>query len=250
MRFGPGIEYFESMPFVINTRKATINGLDSTYCLGNEHDILSAIPMGGYFEGPLVNDTIFHPDSAGAGIHNIQYIHTDTAGCISSDNRSVPVGPFETAAIHLLKDSYCLNDNRIFLYGKPSYGVFDGTGVHGLYFYPDSAGLGMHTINYNYTDTLGCNTSATDSILIIECPASTETSFSPEIKIYPNPASIILTVEAADYKYSEVYNILGQPLLSSDDNFINVSALRQGRYILRIHLNSGEIKSKHFVLIK
>jgi len=54
------------------------------------------------------------------------------------------------------------------LTATPSGGTFSGTGVTGNQFDPYAAGLGVHTIQYTYTDTNGCVASATTDIEVIE----------------------------------------------------------------------------------
>lgn len=49
-----------------------------------------------------------------------------------------------------LSETYCLDALPIFLTGTPPGGTFSGDGVVGELFYPDIAGVGVHTISYEY----------------------------------------------------------------------------------------------------
>lgn len=63
-----------------------------------------------------------------------------------------------------------------------------------------------------------------------------------EAKIYPNPANDVLHVEGSEVILVEVYNIMGQSVLSVNENFksINISNLQNGIYFVRLKSNDGE----------
>ena len=63
-----------------------------------------------------------------------------------------------------------------------------------------------------------------------------------EAKIYPNPANDVLHVEGNEVILVEVYNIMGQSVLSVNENFksINISSLQNGIYFVRLKTNDGE----------
>ncbi|HNQ13274.1 MAG TPA: T9SS type A sorting domain-containing protein [Bacteroidia bacterium] len=50
--------------------------------------------------------------------------------------------------------------------GLPLGGVYSGNTVSGTNFFPSQAGAGSHTIYYTYTDSVGCSSSDSSSILI------------------------------------------------------------------------------------
>tara|TARA_B110000046_G_scaffold185363_1_gene226717 strand:+ start:3404 stop:5239 length:1836 start_codon:yes stop_codon:yes gene_type:complete len=53
-------------------------------------------------------------------------------------------------AITGLAEAYCLDALPVFLAGTPPGGTFSGPGVSGELFYPEDAGVGVHTISYEY----------------------------------------------------------------------------------------------------
>lgn len=71
--------------------QAQIVGLDSLYCIYNQADSLSLIPLGGTLSGSGVIGSSFIPDSAGLGVHVIEYLYTDANGCQSSAKEIVYV---------------------------------------------------------------------------------------------------------------------------------------------------------------
>jgi hypothetical protein len=73
-------------------------------------------------------------------------------------------------------DSIFLDESDILVFINPNWvpvtatggtGVFSGPGVVGNYFYPNT--LGLHTITYTYTDSLGCTNSVFNTINVIFC---------------------------------------------------------------------------------
>lgn len=70
------------------------------------------------------------------------------------------------------------------------------------------------------------------------------------LKIYPNPTSEMLNVQAEGMTRVEVYNALGQQLLSqrADGNTvqINTESLNGGVYFLRIYANDGSMLNRTF----
>ncbi len=63
--------------------------------------------------------------------------------------------------------------------GSPTGGVYSGTGVSGDTFDPAAAGAGKHTITYTYTDSNGCVSSDTASIVVNALPTVTLADFTP-----------------------------------------------------------------------
>lgn len=63
-----------------------------------------------------------------------------------------------------------------------------------------------------------------------------------EAKVYPNPAKDMIHVEGTGLLQVEVFNILGQNVLSINENFesIRLNALQNGIYFVRIKTTEGE----------
>lgn len=83
---------------------------------------------------------------------------TSANGCESATSNNVVVtlsGP--QVSFSGLNATYCEGDGFVVLTGSPSGGTFNGNGVYGTVFYPDSAGVGSHTISYEYNDGNGCS---------------------------------------------------------------------------------------------
>jgi hypothetical protein len=122
----------------------------------------------------------------------------------------------------------------------------------------------VSTNSYQYyvgIDVTGCNTSPqgrnfTTSLSQIksnilntsnlDIPTNT---LDNKILIYPNPSSSLLNISIPNslkYEKSEIYNLLGQKILQSNDLFIKIEDFENATYIIKIYTLEG-IVSKRFV---
>jgi gliding motility-associated-like protein len=128
--------------------------------------LTGGFPAGGTYSGPGVSGGNFDPATAGAGTHVITYDYTDGNGCSNSATSSITVNDLPTVTLTAFAD-VCLNDATFALAGgSPAGGTYSGPGVTGGNFDPSAAGVGTHTITYDYTDGNGCANSATSSLTV------------------------------------------------------------------------------------
>ncbi|MBN2172990.1 MAG: T9SS type A sorting domain-containing protein [Bacteroidales bacterium] len=101
--------------------------------------------------------------------------------------------------------------------GTPAGGIYSGTGViedNGIYYFdPNMAGIGEHTITYDYIDEFGCANSAEDMIYVGECTGINEIVDGRQIEIFPNPNkgnfTIKISAEAGESASFRIMNNLG-----------------------------------------
>ncbi len=94
---------------------------------------------------------------------------TDINGCVATASKTVTIYSTPTISITSL-GNYCSNHSAINLNASPTGGTFIGSGVIGSTFNPNSAGVGNHTISYNYTDGNGCSANASTTANVIDSP--------------------------------------------------------------------------------
>jgi hypothetical protein len=124
----------------------------------------------------------------------LNYIYTDTFGCISYDDVCLWVHKYND--IYAGKDtSLCVNAGKIKLKGSDySMGYWQGNGVKGNEFNPALAGAGTHMITYNVNDY--CLFSDTSYITVYDLPniqintSTGKTEFCPQglISLSGSPA--------------------------------------------------------------
>ncbi len=149
----------------------------------------SGDPTGGIYSGAGITDNgngttySFDPAAAGVGIHTITYSFTNANGCSGSvsDNVEVFGLPFVTFTAPA---DLCINEGvqTGLGSGSPTGGVYSGTGITDngngttYSFDPATAGVGIHTITYSFTNTNGCSGSASDNVEVFDLPTATFTA--------------------------------------------------------------------------
>ena len=63
-------------------------------------------------------------------------------------------------------------------------------------------------------------------------------------RIYPNPATTLLTVTGNDIQKIEVYNIVGQKIYTGTDNTINTETFAPGTYFVKVTTSKGVLTKK------
>lgn len=77
--------------YILPTQIVTFYPLDTAYCINHNPVTLYGYPSGGTFYGNGMIDTIFNPQSAGVGVHEIIYTWLNSNGCLSSDTQTTEV---------------------------------------------------------------------------------------------------------------------------------------------------------------
>jgi hypothetical protein len=74
-----------------------------------------------------------------------------------------------------LPSSTCINDSPVNLFNQLStsvIGTFSGSGVSGNIFSPSTAGLGLHTLTFTYTNSSNCQVVLPANIIVSECSST------------------------------------------------------------------------------
>ena len=65
--------------------------------------------------------------------------------------------------------------------------------------------------------------------------------------LYPNPTTEVLNIQANDVKDIEIANLLGQTVITTNVQTINVANLTNGVYFVRVNFNNGTVSTQKFV---
>jgi hypothetical protein len=80
--------------------------------------------------------------------------------------------------------------------GLPAGGDYSGTGVSANMFNPATAGVGAHTVTYEYTDNNGCSAEATATLNVQECLSVEKANANAfTTKVVPNPNNGLFTLQ-------------------------------------------------------
>jgi hypothetical protein len=130
-------------------------------------------PAGGTFSGNGVSGSTFNPSQAGAGTTMINYSVTNGSGCTASASAGILVNPTPSVS-YTAPTMICVNATPSTLTGgTPAGGTYSGSGVSAGTFNPTTAGTGMKTITYSYTDANGCSATASSTITVNSLPVVT-----------------------------------------------------------------------------
>jgi PKD repeat protein len=115
-----------------------------------------------------------------AGVYNDTL--TAQSGCDSIVALTLTVNTLPQISL-LLPDSLCTTAAPVTLTGTPAGGSYIGTGLSGNTFNPATALSGLNYITYSYTDSNGCASLTTDTILVTAC---TDTNCHAYYTLFPD----------------------------------------------------------------
>ena len=115
----------------------------------------------------------FNPFIADTGIQTLKYTVVNDDNCTSIAYRDITVNGIPVVSLQL--DTFCVNaPSELMAGGLPTGGTYYyGVGVGSGTYYPDSAGVGLDTINYRFTQSNGCSDTAEAVFLIRQIPVVT-----------------------------------------------------------------------------
>lgn len=227
---------------------ASIDNLDTSYCVNEGLIFLEGTPSGGVFSGPGVTGDVFSQSSVGSGgPYAISYTYTDTNGCATTAQQDVTIYPYANTVITGLDSVYCVTDATLIpVNGFPAGGTLTGAGVIDGSFKPYAAGLGVHELVYAYENTYGCLSWASFTVTVDACVGVDEVNALGDISIYPNPTNGLVYVSfngiSADEVSLEIYNVQGQKLYqeqltqvtSTTTKQLDMSSYSEGVYLIKL----------------
>lgn len=171
---------------VVNSASnAPISVDDNSICLGNSANL--SVNVGDDWEwyditgggkvllATSVNQIAVQPNTD----RDYQVRIISAAGCSSSPTTKIFVNIPPTVLLSPFLDT-CQNVTAFNLSGgSPLGGTYTGPGVSANRFNPANAGVGTHTITYNYTDANGCSGSDNANITVKAVPATPDPGSDP-----------------------------------------------------------------------
>jgi hypothetical protein len=151
--------------------------------------IIGAQPSNVTYSGLGVNNGIINPAQLTPGVHQIVVTLIAPSGCVATDTALINILPAPAVSFSPMAP-ICINNGPLTLSGvSPPGGTFLGPGVSNGIFNPLAAGLGIHTLTYQFTDTNGCTGIASQTINVIPVPSIYLSSISP---VCPNSSPFAL----------------------------------------------------------
>ena len=206
---------------IVDPSPTTYAGADTSIC-GDQLQLSATDPapgVGGWTvtsgSGQLANAT--DPQTTVSGLApglNVLTWTTQLGNCSGTDQISIQSNAIPTVGLSGLDPLYCSTDLPATLSGTPAGGTFSGPGVSGTSFDPSSAGVGMHTVIYTYTDGQGCTGADTTQVQVDLCQGLNSVAFASDLILYPNPNQGTFFVKGFTLQPEavELWDLLGRKL--------------------------------------
>ncbi|MGL5891093.1 MAG: T9SS type A sorting domain-containing protein, partial [Bacteroidia bacterium] len=171
---------------------------------------------------------------------------TDSNGCIGSDTSTITIYPTPIISFVPAQDSFCLSNGPFALTATPAGGTFSGPGVSGNTFSPTVAGIGVHTLTYAYTDSLGCSATSSPVIMTVDvCTGLNAATAQTIFTATPNPSNGLFAVNVSLPGTLVIYTIEGREVYRAQHNAagrsdVDLSAFGSGMYLLRYVYEGGQ----------
>lgn len=223
------------------TPTVTASGV-TTFCEGGSVDLTSSQGSGNVWSSTETTQTI---TVTTGGPYTVTY--TDGNGCLATSvATTVTVDPLPVMAFAALAD-VCDYFSPVTLSGAtPAGGTYSGTGVTGTQFDPAVAGVGTHTITYDYTDGNGCSNSTTQDILVDPCLSLIDQE-NLGLSVFPNPTTEELNIILSGEFTYEVVDARGRNIQSgsgSQSVKLNTSNYETGVYFVTISNDNDTVVTR------
>lgn len=164
---------------VVAAPSIQFNLVDSL-CISAQAVTLTASPAGGNFTGNGVNaNGQFVPTLAGTGRAEVYYTYTAPSGCSATDTEYVTVLAAPTLNFSG-QENHCISVGSIQLTASPIGGTFSGPGVSANgQMNITTAGVGVHTVTYSFSNALGCVATATKTVVVTALPVISFVPLAP-----------------------------------------------------------------------
>ena len=82
----------------------------------------------------------------------------------------------------------------------------------------------------------------------VDLMAVKENALVANVKVYPVPADDEIFIQAGDFQKAEIYNVMGQKMMESLQDRVDVGELSSGLYIIKVYDHEGNCATQRFVV--
>ncbi len=127
--------------------------------------------------------------------------------------------------------------------GTPAGGAFSGTNVSANMFDAGASGAGTFPVTYTYTDTIGCEGTATANVMVLDC-ASLDENTLEGVSVYPNPATTHISISLPDHMkevtatlFDAGGKVVNNWTITGTSFNMSIEQLSKGMYVLEVQSN-------------
>jgi hypothetical protein len=215
-----------------NNQPNVTAGNDQTICEG-ESVTLNGAGAQSYVWDNAVTDNV--PFTPAPGTITYTVTGLDASGCPGTATVDVIVNA--TPTVSLTTDiTTCVDYGTSTLVGDPVGGIFLGAHVSGDQFNPTSAGIGTHTLYYEFTSGEGCIGTAMTTIIVDGCLLVNELD-GQDVLVFPNPMENILNIQLPGEFAITMFDTRGRMVYTGngiDEIEINTFDFDSGVYLVQV----------------
>ena len=227
---------FVSNNEVIHTEYNVANGTQISYddhnALGINH--YSVYPFAGGYPGPMSKDTILNGPTCVLNFH----LH-DSVG----DGWTYPsLSVVDSRGIAISRVGLAEGFDATVKVDVP---MFDEVTVHWAY------GTGFsHETSFEIYDWDGRHLYTSEPFFMVgelcsvyvDCSDDVAENEEETVSVYPNPTRSQIVIEGVEVAHVEVFNALGQSVMTSRQQVVDLSQLEAGMYFVRIEGSDGQVR--------
>lgn len=246
----------EPVTVTVNPLPAVTLAPINPLCANNRSiELQGGSPAGGTYTVNGTESTVFSPSQLGAGQHTVTYSYTNASNCNASASVQVTVHAVPSVSFSGLDSGYEPTDQSVQLTGTPSGGFFNGPGVSGSSFSPESAGLGTHGISYAVVNANGCiGVSALCTTVDLTTGGGIGLDNGGSVSVFPNPANGLYNMTMDNVQgvvTARVHDAQGREVWSETfavngtaSHMIDLTSHAKGVYTLQIKGPQGTMTRK------
>jgi hypothetical protein len=213
-------------------------------------------PIGGTFSGTGVVNASFDPFDLSAGEYEITYNYTTAEGCVAEPVSFIfTINALPEVSISGVNQTYCeATEIAVMPILTPAGGELSGPGVSNNIFTPSVAGIGSHTLSYNYADDNGCAGFASITVEVESCLGIN--ALANKVVVRPNPVTDVAFFQLSSNNSKQlsvsIIDALGRVAIPANNITVNesgqfsisMSSLSAGVYMVLMNDGSKMYSSR------
>ena len=109
---------------------------------------------------------------------------------------------------------------------------------------------GDHTWYYTPQNDIDYATEIYNFFASCMSPVGVDENKAQTFSVYPNPANTFVNIAGEDIDNICIYNAIGEKMLSTNEQCINVSNFANGLYLVRVVFKNGESSTQNLLISK